>query len=166
MGMKRSCGNRLHVRACWSIVLFAVLIPWLLSGCGGPSGPATYDLSGNVTLDGKPVPGGQIVFEPDRTAGNSGSQGFAEIRDGKYDTTTGRGTVGGAHIVRISGHEGGPAGGASEAGSETEGSVTALFSDFQTKADLPKEPSTMDFEVTAADVESQQQAGSRGRKGP
>ncbi len=34
----------------------------LVSGCGGSTGPATVTVSGNVTLDGKPVPSGQILF--------------------------------------------------------------------------------------------------------
>ena len=109
---------------------------------------------------------GQIVFEPDRSAGNSGPQGFAEIRDGKYDTTTGKGTVGGVHIVRISGYEGGAAGGVSEEGSETEGSATELFAGFQTNADFPKEASTMDFAVTSDEVKGQKQAAKRAAMGP
>ena len=166
MELKRFVDDRLCVRWQWSVVLVAVLVTWLQSGCGAPSGPTTYDLSGTVTFDGEPVPAGQIVFEPDSTAGNSGPQGFAEIRNGKFDTTTGKGTIGGAHIVRISGYEGGAAGGVSEEGPETEASATELFADFRTSADLPTEASTMDFAVTSDEVKGQKQAAKRAAMGP
>jgi hypothetical protein len=113
----------------------------MLIGCdGGGSGPERFDLSGAVNFDGKPVPFGQIVFEPDSSAGNSGPQGFAEIRDGKYDTKAGgKGTVGGAHVIRITGSEG-------ESRDENN-PAEVLFSDYETTADLPKEDSTKDFDV-------------------
>ena len=41
----------------------------LAAGCG-EAGPARYHVSGKVTFNGQPVPAGQIVFEPDPTAGN------------------------------------------------------------------------------------------------
>ena len=160
MKRNRLSGSQLCLRLDWSVALLTALV-LCVQGCGGTDGPTTFNLSGNVTFDGKPVPAGQIVFEPDSAAGNSGPQAFAAIRDGKYDTTTGKGTVGGPHVVRITGTEAGGAGGTSEAGPETEEAPTELFSDFQTKADLPKELSTMDFAVTASDVKTQQQADSK-----
>ena len=71
----------------------------------GASGPERYELSGTVQFQGKPVPAGQIVFEPDSSKGNVGPQGMAEIREGKYDTRGGRGMVGGPHVVRIRGYD-------------------------------------------------------------
>src|SRR5262245_33681227 len=83
-----------------------LLVMLLLTGCS--SGERTYQLSGAVTYDGKPVPGGHIIFEPDTNAANNGGSGFAKIKDGHYDTTIldGRGTVGGPHVVRIYGTDG------------------------------------------------------------
>lgn len=111
---------------------------WLgagLVGCGG-RGDATkrFDLSGSVTFDGKAVPAGTILFEPDSSKGNKGPAGFAKIADGRFDTAAGgKGTIGGPHVVRITGSD-----------------EATLFSDYVTQADLPKEKSTKDFEVPAS----------------
>lgn len=145
--MRLSGCNRRNVS--WISGLAVLLAGCLLcfqSGCGGggTDGPARYGLSGTVTYDGKPVPFGQMIFSPDTAAGNSGPQGFAEIRDGKYQTAEGKGTVGGPHVVQITGFGSDPA-----TGSE-DNPVPPLFSEYQTKADLPKEDATMDFEVPAS----------------
>ncbi len=114
----------------------------LLTGCGGPSGPERYDLSGTVQFAGQPIPAGQIVFEPDSSKGNSGPQGFAEIRDGKYDTRKeGRGTIGGPHRVRITGYDG--------VSLDEMHPAKALFAEYQTTVDLPKKGGTHDFDVPA-----------------
>ena len=34
----------------------------LMAGCGGPSGPVKVTVTGKITLDGKPVPNGQVIF--------------------------------------------------------------------------------------------------------
>jgi hypothetical protein len=115
-------------------VLFAV-------GCGD-SGPRRYDLSGTVTFDGKPIPAGSIVFQPDTTAGNSGPQGTAEIRDGKYDTAQGgKGVVGGPHVVRVRGLD--------RAATSEDDPVQELFPEYELKQDLPKESGTVDIQVPA-----------------
>lgn len=56
-----------------------------LSGCGRESGPLKVAVSGEVTLDGKPVPQGQIVLSD--AAGVAQSFG-GEIRDGEYSVRT------------------------------------------------------------------------------
>jgi len=124
---------RLH-----STTLVQAVLAFLLSGCGSEK---IYNLSGNVTFQGKPVPAGHIVFEPDTTAGNSGPPAFAKIKDGRYDTSIleGRGTVGGPHLVRILGLDGVPR------GELLNGSP--LFPEYSTSADLPKQDGTHDFEV-------------------
>ena len=127
----------------WYLVM-AVGAVGLLAGCGG-SGPTRYHVSGTVTFNGQPVPAGSIVFEPDTTAGNTGPQGRADISDGKFDTQAGgRGTVGGAHLARISGHE-------KRAGNVADeiGEKPPLFSDYLVKVDLPKQNSKQDFQVPA-----------------
>jgi hypothetical protein len=114
----------------------------LLAGCDGEK---TYNISGTVTYQGKPVPTGQIVFEPDASAGNKGAAAFAKIKDGHYDTSTGdsRGTVGGPHLVRIQGRDGIPRG-------ELINGMP-LFRDYNTKVDLPKKSGEQNFEVPVGD---------------
>ena len=155
-------------RNCRAKPVPALGLAWVLATCllcswvgcgGGGDGPDRYDLSGNVTFKGSPVPAGRVVFEPDSSAGNSGPQGFSQIENGRYDTSIGKGTVGGPHIMRITGLS-------SAAAPENEDTpVEPLFAEYQTKADLPKEKSTMDFDVPASAataVPSGQPTGSGG----
>ena len=76
-------------------------------GCGRRAIPR-YDLSGSVTYEGKPVPRGYIVFRPDREAGNDGPGSQADIRDGRYATLPGQGTIGGRHSIQVFGFDGKP----------------------------------------------------------
>ena len=39
-----------------------VMLVLVICGCGGPEGPATVTVTGSVSLDGKPVTSGQIIF--------------------------------------------------------------------------------------------------------
>src|SRR3954447_10861772 len=121
----------------WALPLAAVLV-----GCGGER---VYHVSGTVTYQGKPVPVGNIVFEPDPSAGNKGPAAFAKIKDGHYDTSLGdaRGTVGGPHLVRIQGRDG------IARGELINGML--LFRDYNTKVDLPKKSGEQNFEVPAGD---------------
>jgi hypothetical protein len=90
------------------------------------------------------VPAGEITFEPDATAGNQGPAGYAKIADGQYDTRkTGKGTVGGPHVVRITGMSAGAKSGSDDAG------APPLFPEYQTKVDLEKGRGTKDFSVPA-----------------
>ena len=61
--------------ACVALGLCPALV-----GCG-PSGPVTYEVSGKITLDGKPVSSGEIVF---RTADGSAASWAGRIVDGRY----------------------------------------------------------------------------------
>lgn len=113
----------------------------LVTGC---SGEKTYHLSGTVTYKGKPVPKGQIVFEPDASAGNKGQPAYAKIVDGHYDTREdGQSTVGGPHIVQIHGRDGIPRGELL--------SGLPLFRDYSTTVDIPKGNNKQDFEVPSGD---------------
>ena len=113
-----------------------------LSGCtGGGNDVRQFDLSGNVTFQGEPVPYGTIIFDPDRSAGNSGPQGRADIVDGKYDTSDGKGVLGGPYIAIINGS-------AEKPNVTDETAVTKeLFPVQRRKVDLPKETTTMDFDI-------------------
>lgn len=132
---RRSIG---FVRPGFDTVLLLMLAV-AAAGCGG--GQREYELSGLVTYQGKPVPAGHIVFEPDRSKGNKGATGFAKIKAGKFDTRQedGKGTIGGPHLVRILGLDG------VARGELINGSP--IFPEFTTAADLPKENASKDFEV-------------------
>jgi hypothetical protein len=126
-------------RSTFNALIVAHLLSALLAGCGGQK---IYHVSGTVTFKGKPVPTGQIVFEPDASAGNAGQAAFAKIKDGRYDTRLeGQGTLGGPHLVRIHGRDGVPRGELL--------SGMPLFKDYDTKVDLPKADAKQDFEVPA-----------------
>jgi len=121
--------------------LLAAALVWA-AGCGGNNG---YRVSGKVTFAGQPVPMGKIYFDPDTAAGASGQSGFAEIKDGVYDTSAagGRGVTGGATVVRIQGHKKDPA-------DAISGYGPPLFAEYTTKADLTQAAATKDFDVPAA----------------
>jgi hypothetical protein len=58
-----------------------------LSGCGGVG--TLYPVSGKVTLDGKPLPDGQVSFVPDKEKGNKApATPFGKIKDGSYSLET------------------------------------------------------------------------------
>jgi len=66
-------------RRCAALSLLAALIA-LPAGCG-PSGPETYEVSGEVTFDGQPVADGEIVF---RAADGSAASWAGKIENGRY----------------------------------------------------------------------------------
>lgn len=128
----------------WSLRLLAAFFLGAAAlGCVNSEGAGQFHVSGTATFDGQPIPAGKIVFTPDIAAENKGPQGFADIRDGKYDTSMGgQGVVGGKHDVQIQGFD----------ASVTPGGAPPkpLFIEYTLKADLPKENSTQDFVVPAS----------------
>jgi hypothetical protein len=70
----------------------------MLCGCGR-SGPERFAVSGQVTLDGAPLPDGEIVFTPnDATAGPTS---VGHIENGAYDIPAERGPIAGNYSVAI-----------------------------------------------------------------
>lgn len=104
-----------------------------ITGCSEP-GPKAYRVSGAVTLDGQPIPYGEVIFTPDAARKHSGRQGIAEIHDGTYDTAAigGKGVAGGPTVIRVNGMSG-PGG--------------KTLCEFDLKADLPLRESKHDIEV-------------------
>lgn len=87
------------------LISCCALIPLSGFGCSGSEdGPQRYKVTGSLTVAGKPVPAGIIIFEPDLKKGNSGPGGIADIIEGKYKTKPDKGIVGGPHTVRIIGY--------------------------------------------------------------
>jgi hypothetical protein len=131
-----------HLRTPLQETLIALVLIGV-TGCGR-DGPVRYDVDGTLRFDGRPIPAGLIHFDPDTSQGNDGPQGFAFIKDGRYDTRlNGKGSVGGPHIARISAFDGvnptddGPFG-------------RLLFASYSTSVDLPGEDETFDFDVPAS----------------
>ncbi|CAN5484440.1 hypothetical protein BH11PLA2_BH11PLA2_34090 [soil metagenome] len=110
-----------------------VLILLAAAGCSGKS-ESRLRLSGEAVCDGQPIVFGDVVLTPDGAKGNSGPQGFAQIRNGRYDTTAsgGKGYAGGPTVLRVTGFtaEGGK-----------------LICEHEYKADMPTGDSEFKIEV-------------------
>lgn len=113
-----------------------------LLGCSDKrDGPPRFALSGDANLaDGKPIPVGEVMLEPDSAAGNKGPASTAQIRDGKYSLPVDQGVVGGKYIATILAYDGVPF------GESTQGKPL-IKSPHVEKLDLPAEDSTRDFQV-------------------
>lgn len=122
-----------------------MLLCGLMLGCGNDG---TQHLSGTVTFQGKPVPAGKIYFLPDSSKNNTGPSGWADIKDGRYDTSAagGSGVITGPMVVAIEGIDPRPPAGADPSGEIT---TTVLFPRYETTIDLSSEDVTKDFEVPA-----------------
>ena len=84
-----------------------------VAGCGGPSAPKTVKVCGKVTLDGKPLEAGQVIFQPVKpAAGYPKRPATASLRaDGSYELSSfrsGDGVVPGEYQVSINTRTSGP----------------------------------------------------------
>ncbi|MHC2066109.1 hypothetical protein ACYFX5_01425 [Bremerella sp. T1] len=123
----------------------AILILISTLGCSSQEQSRGYQLSGEATWKGQPIPLGMIIFSPDGAEGNAGPQCIAKIKDGKFETDGVKGHVGGPHRVDLFATDGIPAmidGAMDEKG-------TALFTPYQTSLTLPSEDGTISIEVPA-----------------
>ncbi|QEH33145.1 hypothetical protein OJF2_16420 [Aquisphaera giovannonii] len=85
-------------RETW-IGIFTVCALALGAGCSGPEDDLPREpVSGTVSLDGKPLPGGTITFTP---AGGGASAGGATIKDGSFSIGREGGLVPGNYAVAI-----------------------------------------------------------------
>lgn len=136
---------------CFALVVVPLLPVWI--GCSPrQEGPPRFVIRGRVRFDGKPVPAGRIVFEPDTSAGNKGPGGCGNIVNGRYSTYSRMGAVAGHQSVRISGFDGIPA------GEFVEGKP--LFSEYTTTVELPAKAMTNDFDVPAAAAKMKESSAS------
>ena len=130
-------------------ILLATIAGLLCGGCGGDAGPTRYSVSGEVTINGVPVPAGRLLFTPDVSAGNRGPQGLARICNGRFSTNEdaeGKGAGSGAYLVEIHGCDGIPFQGG-------EGEVAdgkALFPPFRKTVTLPAASCTMTVDVAVS----------------
>lgn len=110
-----------------------------LAGCSGGDDLERYHISGIVTYQGKPVPVGNVAFEPEKK-GIGG--GFAPIKDGKYDTSVdGRAHLGGKHKISIVGFDG------VADPNDPDSPAVPMFHPYKTEVTLSTETGTMDFEI-------------------
>lgn len=127
------------LRKSIAVSLFAGIV--LALGCS--SEDKLYDVSGTITFEGNPIPKGLIFFDPDTSKGTKGTQGFANIENGKFDTSiTGKGKGirgGGTYLIRISGFDG-------KVGPEAPFGQF-LFPEFEMQKELPAQNQTFDHDV-------------------
>jgi hypothetical protein len=96
----------MSVRTATTLLAGLFLVP-ALGGCGDDqSKPKLGKVHGKVTLDGKPVERGHIVFTPSTgKGGETGQTATGEINsDGTFDLTTfdtGDGAILGQHVVTV-----------------------------------------------------------------
>ncbi len=120
-----------------------LLLAGFVVGCSDTSGPKRFRLSGEVKFDGQPIPHGDVLFTPDGSKNNSGPQGIAPIRNGRYDTSAsdGKGIAGGPTVIRITGFT--AAGG-------------KLICETELQADLPQSDSVHNIDVPKKDAAKEQ----------
>jgi hypothetical protein len=121
-----------------------VLLCALALGCGGDR---AYRVSGKVSFKNQPVPAGKVYFIPDGSKGNTGPTGYADIKDGSFDTSRsgGRGAVSGPVIIAVEGID--PSAPPDKADPSGEVTTKLLFARYEMTADLPKSSSTKDITV-------------------
>jgi uncharacterized lipoprotein YmbA len=117
--------------------LLAILAAGMLAGCSGGDAQTRYRVSGEVKFNGQPVQYGEVLFTPDGAQGNSGAQGIAEIKNGRYDTEGSRapGVAGGPTVVVVTALQ------------DDQGT---LLVEHEFKIDLPKADTTHDFDIPAS----------------
>ena len=81
--------------AAW-LMMIALVATSAASGCG-ESGPARRAVAGSITLDGKPLPSGTVVFAPLDGA----TAAVAEVSDGTYRLAPARGLAPGRYQVEV-----------------------------------------------------------------
>jgi len=85
--------------------LLLLVLVLSVSGCGQQDVDSLLRLSGAATYDGKPIPFGTVLFNPDTSLQHSGPQGSASIENGRYRIASGTpGVKPGPHIVTVNGY--------------------------------------------------------------
>jgi hypothetical protein len=132
--------------------LAAVLV--CLTGCAEDK---LYDVTGTVTHGGAPLPAGVVWFDPDPNHPGQPPQGYAYVKDGKFDTTDrGRGVKPGAYTVRVEGFDGKP-------GNELP-LGKPLFTDFEEKREFAAAPGKIELDLSVPRAEKSQPKGEKPQK--
>jgi hypothetical protein len=88
--------------ACVSAVI-AACCTLATAGCGPRVPAGLVAVTGEVAFQGRPVPYGEVVFEPDSAKGNRGPQCRCPINNGVYATRPGFGAPVGPVVVMVTG---------------------------------------------------------------
>ncbi|WP_254508693.1 hypothetical protein [Anatilimnocola floriformis] len=128
----------------------------LLSGCGDGAG----HVSGKVTFGGKPIPAGKVLILPDGSKGNTGVSGFADIKDGVFDTKLAGGHAAspGAVTFAVEGIDLVP-----PPNAPPDVTTTVLFPRYEEKGELPAKTSTKDIDVPLTAAQRNLQTGTQHR---
>jgi len=102
MNIKNPISRRHYSRLAALIAPFTLCLSLLATGCSKHTADGV-EVWGSVTWGGKPVPSGIVTFTADTSKGNSGHQGWAIIKDGRFDTRWDKGRFApkGACVVTI-----------------------------------------------------------------
>jgi hypothetical protein len=84
------------------------LLAIAIAGCSRKSGADRHEVSGKITINGKPAPLAHIMFMPDSSQGVSGPGSAIRGVNGEYKSLAGKGVSQGAHIVNIIVYDGIP----------------------------------------------------------
>lgn len=137
-----------------SLPLLAISLISLLLGCGPKDGYAELGLvevTGTVTLDGKPLPQAKVTFESDDKRLATGVTDSAGHYALMYDSET-RGCLPGPKTVRITtGAADVEGGGAAEGSTSGKQTLPARFNtNSELKADVSAAQKTINFDLTSA----------------
>ena len=137
------------MKSCWLLLVVIVSSAWL--GCGKPSGYAELGLvevTGTVTLDGKPLPQVKVSFESDDKRVATGVTDSAGHYVLMYDSET-RGATPGPKIVRITTNDGEvEGGGAAEGATARKENLPARYNTAsELKADVSASKKVFDFDL-------------------
>lgn len=117
----------------------AMMVAWLLSvGCGD-GGPPRHALRGTVTVDGRPVPFGWMVFSP-----REGPAASANIENGEYSTPPGFGAIGGVHTIELIAYHSQPP--------SDDSQPAPAVTRYLVERDVPVDEDLWNLEFTSADA--------------
>ncbi|HWL10430.1 MAG TPA: hypothetical protein VNQ76_18645 [Planctomicrobium sp.] len=133
--------------ACRGSLLSLAVLLFCVTGCQKSEEVHRIYVNGKITLDGKPIPAGEILFEPDNTKGNRGPAGVADIKNGEFICRKGFGVVGGPHVAIISANSGQAL---PQDGQLPTGYV--LISEHRMPIDFPKDQLKQSIEISSTDL--------------
>ena len=122
-------------------------------GCGASSGLDKVVVSGTVTLDGQPIPNGEIRFIP--APGTTGPVSGGPIKDGAYVAKGKGGVPLGEHTVEIKAYRAMAKGPGQATSADSEGGAAEQYLDKRyneqttLKATIGADTETQDFQLTS-----------------